>query len=74
METDDQLLENCDHYRTEWHWGPLAFHGLFGIHGVCLCFHRHLQPEKPDAIVDPAKPILPLQMDHDFDHLHFMVR
>jgi hypothetical protein len=44
-----------------WHWGPLEFHGLFGYHGLHLCFHRHPDPSRPDAIVDPAKAIIPLE-------------
>lgn len=48
-------------YSPLWHWGPLEFDGLFGIHGPHLCFHRHPDPSSPDAIVDPAKDIIPLK-------------
>jgi len=48
-------------HRTDWHWGPVHFDGLFGLHGTFLCFHRHPAADSPDVTVDPAKPILPLQ-------------
>lgn len=51
-------------YRTDWHWGPVEFAGLFGLHGAFLCFHRHPDPENATATVDPAKPILPLDVPH----------
>ena len=56
MKTNNATTE----YHTEWHWGPLHFDGLLGLHGTYLCFHRHPDPSHPDAIVDPAKPVLPL--------------
>lgn len=49
-------------HRTDWHWGPVEFSGLFGLHGTFLCFHRHDDPANPSATIDPAKPILPLDV------------
>ena len=54
-----------ERYSTLWHWGPLDFDGLFGIHGPHLCFHRHPDPTSPDAIVDPAKDIIPLKSSEE---------
>jgi hypothetical protein len=51
---------STEKFTTAWHWGPLEFDGLFGYHGLHLCFHRHADPSSPDAIVDPAKDIIPL--------------
>jgi len=50
-------------YRTDWHWGPLVFDGLMGLHGTFLCFHCHPAADDPVATVDPAKPILALEPD-----------
>jgi hypothetical protein len=50
-------------YRTDWHWGPLVFDGLLGLHGTFLCFHRHPAADDPVALVDPAKPVLALEPD-----------
>ena len=44
--------------KEDWRWGPLEFDGLFGLHGRFLCFHHMLDDTK--AIVDPAKPIIPV--------------
>jgi hypothetical protein len=50
-------------YSTDWHWGPLEFDGLMGLHGTFLCFHCHPAADDPVAMVDPAKPILALEAD-----------
>jgi|GEM_PF-2409492 len=50
-----------EQYPTQWHWGPLYFDGLFGYHGMHLCFHRYPDPNSPEALVDPAKEIIPLE-------------
>lgn len=46
--------------KTSWHWGPLDFAGLFGLHGTHLCFHRYTDDADPHVLVDPAKPIIAL--------------
>jgi len=61
-------------YRTDWHWGPVRFDGLFGLRGTFLCFHRHLAADTPDVTVDPAKPILPLEPEDAHNLPDFVVR
>ena len=57
------MSKSTEQYPTEWHWGPLNFDGLFGRHGLHLCFHRYPDPDVPEAEVDPAKEIIPLEED-----------
>lgn len=55
------MSESTEARSSEWQWGPLQFDGLFGYHGLRLCFHRYPDPESPEAEVDPAKDIIPLE-------------
>lgn len=52
-------------HRTDWHWGALHFDGLMNLHGRYLCFHRYLSDTATEAMVDPTKPVLPLQQGTD---------
>lgn len=61
-------------HRTDWHWGPVRFDGLFGLHGTFLCFHRHLSADDLSVTVDPAKPILPLEPENPENLPEFVVR
>lgn len=61
-------------HRTDWHWGPVRFDGLFGLRGTFLCFHRHLATDDPAVTVDPAKPILPLEPDNRERQPDFVVK
>ena len=61
-------------HRTDWHWGPVRFDGLFGLHGTFLCFHRHPAPHDAAVTVDPAKPILQLKPDDGKKLPEFVVR
>lgn len=61
-------------HRTDWHWGPVLFEGLFGLHGTFLCFHRHPSADSDEVTVDPAKPILPLDTQQMETLPDFIVR
>lgn len=61
-------------HRTDWHWGPVHFDGLFGLHGTFLCFHRHLTAADPAVTIDPAKPILPLEPETPESLPEFVVK
>jgi len=74
MQDTERLKKIGDRYRIEWHWGPLAFNGLFGMNGICLCFHRHIESGRPEAIVDPAKPIIPLELKHKQDVIECYIK
>jgi hypothetical protein len=59
------MSESRDSVGPRWRWGKIQFDGLFGLHGEFLCYHRPEGPaELGGAVVDPAKPIIPLLVEN----------
>lgn len=45
-----------------WRWGAVRFDGVLGLRGVFLCFHKPLSENSEEVVFDPAKLIIPIEI------------